>query len=376
VALAWLAAAAPARADDVKLAILGVEAEHVAPAVAQRLTDALRARAAATPGAQLVEGKDLVELRMIFNCDREAPDCLSKAGRSLGADLVVYGFVHPGKRLKKGRRGKGKPIAVSLHTLDVKLNAFKSSVSDTVASDQLAAGATRWFPQLVRIDARPTLTVQSTPPAAMVSIDGQGVGRTPFTTRELSPGKHAINLFLDGRVTVTREVELTAARASEVSATLPPLPPPPRARLVLIHRNEMSALFAPLRYVYKLDGVEIAHAADATKMAQRELELFNQEIPLGPHVLSVQLVYQGQGLPYMRAYRFTVRSTHAFEAAKDAQIILRVIGYEKGSPLTTEPRDRPAIRFGARVVDEAGEAHSDGVAPVDLGVPVDAARVR
>src|SRR5678816_3942036 len=89
------AAMAPSRAvagDEVGTVVLGIEPLEGAPDnVAAEITDALRQRLAATKGYQLLQGKDLVEVKLVFACPDAAPACMSTAGKSLGADKVIFG---------------------------------------------------------------------------------------------------------------------------------------------------------------------------------------------------------------------------------------------------------------------------------------------
>src|SRR5881392_1347033 len=80
VALATLTTAGPAAAEgaDTPTAVLGFEPLEGAPDnVATEITDALRQRVAATKGLQLVQGKDLVEVKLVFSCPDEAPGCMA-----------------------------------------------------------------------------------------------------------------------------------------------------------------------------------------------------------------------------------------------------------------------------------------------------------
>jgi len=74
------------------------------------------------------------------------------------------------------------------------------------------------------------------------------------------------------------------------------------ARATIIHKNEMGYTFTPVRYVYALDGAEIfARSDDTGKLGQqKEMEIFNGSIIPGNHTLSVQMVYQGNGLPFLK----------------------------------------------------------------------------
>jgi hypothetical protein len=226
-------AAAPARAEVTSVAVLGIEPIDVPEALAQQLTDALRQRASSTNGVRMVQGKDLIEIKMIFSCDGETPACLANAGKSLGADKLLYGTI------KKGP-GKGtQQVIVALKLLDVKSAAVEKFVNETIVKRELAAGsvnasADKWFGALVEVDAKPTLLVDSEPQGGVVSVDGQAVGRTPQTLRELSAGTHTISVSMNGRVTTNNTVELRpgtrhnlVVKLDEVPSAPPPYTPPP-----------------------------------------------------------------------------------------------------------------------------------------------------
>jgi hypothetical protein len=129
------------------------------------------------------------------------------------------------------------------------------------------------------------------------------------------------------------------------------------ARSTITHRNEMGGMYTPVRYVYALDGAEIfAKNDDSGKLAdQKEIEIFNGSIVPGNHTLSVQMVYQGNGygvFSYLKGYKFTAKSSHTFTATEGKQLQLKVVGYEKGNPVTTDPKDRPAVDFRETILTD------------------------
>src|SRR5437764_831142 len=89
-ALIALSVASTAQAADVSVAVLGLEPVDVPEPLAQQLTDALRQRAASTGGVRMVQGKDLIEVKMVFGCDGELPACMAQAGKTLGAEKLLY----------------------------------------------------------------------------------------------------------------------------------------------------------------------------------------------------------------------------------------------------------------------------------------------
>jgi hypothetical protein len=206
-----------ARASDESLAVLGIDALEVGDALGVQLTEALRKRAADTPGLRIVPGKDLVELKMVFACDGEAPACLAQAGRSLGADRLIYGS------LKKADGGRN--IAVSLKLLDVQNLAIVRQASETIAKRALVTAAipalaARLYGQLIIPPTTGGLIVQSQPSDASVSIDGTQVGRTPYKTKDLRPRSYAVTVQADGYQPTTHTVEIRAGATESLSLKL------------------------------------------------------------------------------------------------------------------------------------------------------------
>ena len=127
------------------------------------------------------------------------------------------------------------------------------------------------------------------------------------------------------------------------------------ARAIITHRNEMGSMYTPIRYIYALDGQEIFSKTDESgKMGDvKEIEVFNGSITPGNHTLSVQMVYQGNGygvFSYLKGYKFTAKSSRTFTAPEGKQLQLKVVGFEKGNPITTDPKDRPAVDFRESLV--------------------------
>ncbi len=137
------------------------------------------------------------------------------------------------------------------------------------------------------------------------------------------------------------------------------------SRAQIVHQNEMSGTFRLVHVVYSLDGAPIlTRDDDASLSDQQEFRVYSGQVGAGDHSLGVNLEYLGAGLPYMKGYRFRVRSTQSFSVPEGKAIQIRVVGYERGGPLEP-PENRPAIRYIQRVVsirdleDAEGEASSN-----------------
>ncbi len=110
---------AAAESGEIPTVVLGLEAVDGAPDnLAADITDALRQRVAATRDYQLLQGKDLVEVKLVFACPDEAPACMSQAGKSLGASKLIFGNIKkssidtdaerwPGRQPRGGRELRG-----------------------------------------------------------------------------------------------------------------------------------------------------------------------------------------------------------------------------------------------------------------------------
>jgi hypothetical protein len=221
VLVAWLAMRPAAAFADASVAVLGIEPIGVPESMAAQLTDALKQRVSGTGGLRMVPGKDLIEIKMIFSCDAESPSCMAQAGRSLGVDKLVYGII------KKAPTKNN--VSVALKLLDVKTGTVEKYVNDVVSKRELSASqvggtATRWFGSLFEAEAKPILTVTSDPPGASLTVDGQPMGRTPVTLRDLATGTHTVVLSMAGRASATRSVELRAGGTHDVVVTLEPEP--------------------------------------------------------------------------------------------------------------------------------------------------------
>jgi len=92
---------------------------------------------------------------------------------------------------------------------------------------------------------------------------------------------------------------------------------------------------------------------------QKEIEVFNGSIVPGNDTLSVQMFYQGNAygvFQYLKGYKFIAKSSHTFTATEGKQLQLKVVGYEKGNAVTTDPKDRPAVDFREAVTDDSGKS--------------------
>jgi hypothetical protein len=217
----WPVAQAAAAEAGTPTAVLGLEPlEGVPDTLAADITDALRQRVAATKDYQLLQGKDLVEVKLVFACQDEAPACLSQAGKSLGASKLIYGNV----------KKTGTDFQVTLKLLDVNRAVVESFTTDTVPGGRANATALRqlapvWLAKLSG-KGNGSISVRANFPGAAVSLDGTRVGVTgsaPVVVSDLSPGKHEVSVEKSGYTTTKQEFTLAAGQSLPLTLDLSPV---------------------------------------------------------------------------------------------------------------------------------------------------------
>jgi hypothetical protein len=239
LALCALAGFAAGEARAESLAVLGIEAVDAPEATANALTEALRSRARDTAGVRLVPSKDFMEMKLLYNCMEpgQMSSCLAQAGKSLGADKILFGSI-TGSRRKRSLR-------VSIKLVDSANGQVLKSIDEQVGSLNVDTAARLWFAQLVppshvepQAPARGTLLVISSPADATVSVDGREVGRTPTQVTVNGAGSHGVVIAKDGyepdsRTLVIRpgeteklDVALRAIIKTPPLVTTPPINPP------------------------------------------------------------------------------------------------------------------------------------------------------
>jgi hypothetical protein len=131
------------------------------------------------------------------------------------------------------------------------------------------------------------------------------------------------------------------------------------SRVVIAHRNLMGSQYRLTKVAVILDGAQIyARTDDSGTLDQEdELTVLDGNIVPGPHTITVELTYQGQGFgvfSYLNGYTFESRSSHNFTAPENGAVRLVSSGYEKGN-LTTEMKDRPSVEWQEIPLDASGK---------------------
>lgn len=220
-----LAAGTPGRArgadGGTPTVVLGLEALGGVPdSLATEITEALRQRVAATKGNDLLQGKDLIELKLVFACPDEAPACMSQAGKSLGAAKLIFGNVKP----------SGNDYAVTLKLLDVNRAVVESFTADAIPKNRSDPNALRalapvWLAKLSG-KAVGSVQVRANFSGAAVSLDGTRVGVTgtdAVVVSDVAPGRHEVSVEKSGYTTSKQEFTLAAGQSLPLTLVLNPV---------------------------------------------------------------------------------------------------------------------------------------------------------
>jgi len=226
--------------------------------------------------------------------------------------------------------------------------------------------------------AEPATTPAATTPAPTSGAPGPTQTGTPSTGSVADPFTQAGSAAVTGQPAGARESEIYGDRLDGIEGEVAALKDKifrSKARLavlrdtvmsgvmaggrvVVAHRNLMSSSFRLIRVAVILDGAQIFARSDDTGALDQEDELpvFDGNLPPGPHEMTVELSYQGQGygaFSYLKGYSFKSASTHSFNVGDSGQFKLVSKGYERGN-LTTEMRDRPAVEWQTVAIDASG----------------------
>ncbi|HSD88794.1 MAG TPA: PEGA domain-containing protein [Kofleriaceae bacterium] len=190
--------------------------------VGKDLTDALRGRAkAGTSQYQLAPGsdKELIDQKLLNNCDTEALPCMSAIGNQLGADVLMYGTIK--------KDGGNKAYQVSLKFLDVgRKQMMKTTVDLIPVSEANGAALQGWakklYAKLTGEASGGTLVVKSNTERGTILVNGEEKGSITSSTGTVSlpEGKYKVIVESDGFRRWEKDVTITNGQTANLSAEL------------------------------------------------------------------------------------------------------------------------------------------------------------
>jgi hypothetical protein len=165
---------------------------------ARELTAALRDRAKAGTGPYTpVQGgeKELIDEKLLNNCDTEANSCMAAIGSELGAEVLMYGRIW----IEKSQGGQGT-YKVSIKLLNVNRKQLASSTVETLpiaesTGVRATAHAKAWYTKLVGAVTGGTLAIKANIDRGTVVLDEEPKGNLTsgaLTLTGLPEGRHTL----------------------------------------------------------------------------------------------------------------------------------------------------------------------------------------
>ncbi len=158
-----------------RVAVLGLEVTSAVDVrtteLAHDLTEGIRTRARIGSGPYAYapsSERELIDEKLIKQCDNEAPACMAEIGKELDADVIVYG------KLEK----EDKVVRLSLHLLEVakkaKLNRTSMTIPTGATKDEVKVFARKAYEELAGASSAGgagTVEVEANVAAGTVFVD-------------------------------------------------------------------------------------------------------------------------------------------------------------------------------------------------------------
>ncbi|HEX2688697.1 MAG TPA: PEGA domain-containing protein [Kofleriaceae bacterium] len=191
------------------IAILGLEVYDSGSGIdlettkaAKELTAALRDRAKAGTGPYVPApsgDKELIDEKLLNNCDSEAPPCMAAIGTELGADALIYG------RIEKSSTNGQTIYKVSIKLLNVNRRQLASATVEALplaesTGVRVSTHARNWYNKLVGITTGGTVVINANIDRGTVMLDDEAKGN-------LASGKLTLTSVAEGRHTLAIEAK-------------------------------------------------------------------------------------------------------------------------------------------------------------------------
>lgn len=223
------------------IAILGLEVYDNGSGIdpdttkaAKELTSALRDRAKAGTGPYTpVQGgdKELIDEKLLNNCDSEAASCMAAIGNELGAEVLMFG------KIEKLNQNGQVVYRVSLKLLQVGRKQISSAVESLPVADagndvKVSAAARTWYTKLVGGTGGTLVIKTSNIDRGTVLLDGDEKGNLAsgsLTLQALPEGRHTLAVEARGYQRYEARITIRAGETTTQPVTLVEMskkPPP------------------------------------------------------------------------------------------------------------------------------------------------------
>ncbi len=206
------------------VAVLGIQSIEGDDALAQKLSDALRASAKQHNGWQVLDKSASVQqLSLAHGCTSLDTICLASISRSLGVTKTIYGT------LKRTNHSNDYDFLVKLNIFDLQSRQAEYVLSNTLPRSSLESGdlgpiASKYIAELISRPKTGTIIVQvKEPEQAEVRIDNNLVlseGGKKEVSSTIPVGRHTLVVSAPGYNTFTRTLEVKSEEKTHVSVSL------------------------------------------------------------------------------------------------------------------------------------------------------------
>ena len=219
------------------IAILGLEVYDSGSGIdpettkaARDVTAALRERARVPSGPYaLVLGgeKELIDEKLLNNCDSEAPSCMAMIGSELGAELLMYG------KIEKAAQNGQTIYKVSIKLLNVLRKQLASSTVETIPSGdasgiRVSTHAKTWYAKLATVSVGGgAVMVRANIDRGTVLVDDDLKGNLAsgmFTYGGLAEGRHTLAIEAKDYQRYETSITIRNGETLQHSATLVEMP--------------------------------------------------------------------------------------------------------------------------------------------------------
>ncbi len=124
------------------------------------------------------------------------------------------------------------------------------------------------------------------------------------------------------------------------------------SKLKITHNDQIGSSFYLMSAAYSIDGTPIFSRSDqnGSLNKKRTFMLFQGSIRPGPHRLSIELKYRGNGFgifSYLRGYRLRIRTSYAFTIQEGKAVEIKVQPFQRN--WTYPLRQRIKVRYKVKV---------------------------
>ncbi len=213
---------APQAAAQYSLAVLGVDPGAGPANRAACLFTGLKRQVKRAPGFDLVPGKNLDEIKLVFGCFNEAPKCMARAGKSLQVEKLLWGRVE----------ARGDGLRLRLMLLDVGRARIEKTAAEAVTRRDLArscaAEAVSRLATTLLATRRAGLAIRVNVPGARITVGPRFIGIAEASRQiksELPPGTHLVQVKAKGYQNWEQQVTIAAGQQRTLDVELKSLQP-------------------------------------------------------------------------------------------------------------------------------------------------------